>query len=213
MVDRGGVDLDVVAAPQFGFRATTWPLGGLGLAMVLMGAAVPFYSPALWKVALLFASVGLATMALAALIWRKTGQRGPVLVLREDSIGLPQMAAGKAPAPTRLRWSEVETLALTGPDPEALVVVLTAEAARARGVAVPAVPDDPMHPGNPLRLRLPLAGLSETPQRIGAAVARAAEGAGMVRDAGLARQPVDGTSGPGQHWGWLQAGQNRPVRG
>jgi hypothetical protein len=207
MADRVSVDLDVVAAPQFGFRAASWPLGGLGLAMVAMGAAVPFYAPALWKVALLFAGVGLATVALAALVWRKTGQRGPVLVLREGSIGLPQLAAGKAPAPTRLRWPEVEALALTGPasGPEALVLVLTPAASRARGVAVPTVPDDQPHLGNRIRLRLPLGGLSETPRQIGESVAMAAEGAGMARDVadtGLARRLVDGTLGPGQHWGW-----------
>lgn len=205
MADRVSVDLDVVAAPQFGFRAASWPLGGLGLGMVAMGAAVPFHSPALWKVALLFVVVGLATVALAALIWRQSGRRGPVLVLREGSIGLPQLAAGKAPAPTRLRWSEIEALALTGPDhaPEALVLVLTADASRARGVAVPTVPDGQPHLGNRIRLRLLLAGLSETPRRIGDAVALAAEGAGMARDAdhaGLARRLLDGTMGPGQRW-------------
>jgi hypothetical protein len=207
MADRVPVDLDVVAAPQFGFRAASWPLGGFGLAMVAMGAAVPVYAPALWKVAVMFAVVGLATVALAALIWRGTGPRGPVLVLREGSIGLPHLAAGKAPAPTRLRWSEIEALALTGPDhaPEALVLVLTADASRARGVAVPTVPDDQPHLGNRIRLRLPLGGLSESARRIAESVALAAEGAGMARDAddaGLARRLLDGTMGPGRRWGW-----------
>lgn len=205
--DRVSPDLDVLAAPQFGFRAASWPLGGFGLAMVAMGAAVPFHSPALWKVAVMFAVVGLATMALAALVWRNTGQRGPVLVLREAGIGLPHLAAGKAPAPTRLRWPEIEALALTGPDhaPEALVLVLTADASGVRGVAVP---DEQPHPGNRIRLRLLLAGLSESPERIAEAVALAAERAGMARDAddaGLARRLVDGTPGPGRRWGWPAA--------
>jgi hypothetical protein len=204
MADRGPVDLDVLAAPQFGIRAATWPLGGLGLAMGAMGGAVLVLAPALWKVAVLFGVVGAATMALAGLIWHRTGPRGPVLVLRAGSLGLPHLAAGKAPAPTVLRWPEIEALALTGPAaaPEALLVVLTADAARARGAALPG---DPPDPGHRTCLRLPLGGLSETPRRIGESVGLAAEGAGMVRGAagpGLARFLPDGAPGPGQGWGW-----------
>lgn len=207
MADRGGVDLEVARAPQFGFRATSWPLGGFGVAMVLMGAAVPFYAPALWKVAVMFAGVGAATVALAGLVWHKTGKRGPVLVIRADSIGLPQMAAGKAPAPTRLRWHEVESVALTGPEnaPQTLVLVLTADASRQRGGAVPTIAGEQPRAANRIRLSLTLDGLSETPLRIGSAVAKAAEAAGLTRGAqrtGMAQPRPDGPKGPHQDWFW-----------
>jgi hypothetical protein len=211
MADPAPVSLDILARPQLWLRGMAIPLGGLGLAMVLMGVGVNVYSPVLWKVAVLFAAVGAVTMALAALLWVRADRRGPLLVIRADSLGLPQMAAGKARAPTRLRWTEIEALALTGPEdaPEALVLVLTADASRQRGVAVPTVPDDQPHVANRIRLRLTLEGLSETPRRIGESVVRAAEGAGLVRgagDAGVAHRLLEGTLGTARRWIWPENG-------
>jgi hypothetical protein len=204
MADPAPLPLDVLVRPQLWLRGMALPLGGLGIAMLLMGVGVNVYSPVLWKVAVLFAVVGAVTMALAALLWVRADRRGPLLLIRADGIGLPQMAAGKARAPTRLRWPEIEALALTGPEdaPEALVLVLTADASRQRGVAVPTVPGDP---ASGIRLRLTLEGLSETPRRIGESLARAAEGAGLVRgpdSPGMAHRLPDSTIGPGQRWVW-----------
>lgn len=209
------VALDVLARRAPGWWAGAAATMLLGVLLVAFGLLLLWLglSGGAWTAAAWAGFIGLAGFACLGWSWmalRRLGTRGPVLAIRPQGLTLPVHKAGRVRAPTRLRWSEVESITLAGPAraPRLLVLTLTAEASRLRGVSVDHLPDDVPHRRNRARIRLDLIALSEPAPRILAALHAAAAAAGVSLlpfEATRLQAMAERVSGPAQRWKALPA--------